>query len=136
MERYTKNKVLGQLIRNLAVVIGLLTAGQGTLVAGELIFDADFGNQADWQNTERGQSVEYPSNSARARAENNLPGNFDSYFTTEKWYPKGPYGAASATSPHPVGQISGLQSRRPGVNLFWFMTSLTVAMARGELRPN
>ena len=68
MERYTKNKVLGQLIRNLVVVIGLLTAGQGTLVAGELIFDADFGNQADWQNTERGQSVEYPSNSARARA--------------------------------------------------------------------
>ena len=114
MARCTQNKSFRQAIRNLAAAIGLLAAGQGTLAAGELIFDADFGNQADWRNTERGQSLEYPGKSARARAEENLPGNFDSYFTTEKWYPKGPYRAASITGPHPIGQISGVQSRRQG----------------------
>lgn len=96
----------------MAAAIGLLAAAQGALAAGELIFDADFERQADWRNTERGQSLEYPGSSARAK--NNLPGNFDSYFTTEKWYPKARYSVEFTASPHPVGQISAAQSRRPG----------------------
>jgi len=111
MNRCRLNKYIRQATVSFAASIALLGAGGG-LAAGELIFDADFGNQTDWRNTKPSQSLSYPRYSAQASA--NLPAKFDSYYTTEKWYPRGSYTAGSTIGPHPVGQISGVQSRRPG----------------------
>ncbi|WP_417544108.1 hypothetical protein [Marinobacter sp.] len=112
MNRCNSNKSLRQVIFIRSATIIMLSVGSVTLADNELIFDADFDNQADWRNTESRQKLPYPSYSTKAEA--NLPGNFDSYYTSEKWYPNGSYTAGSITGPHPVGQISGVQSRRPG----------------------
>jgi hypothetical protein len=84
----------------------------------ELIFDADFNNSSDWANEVAGQRLNYPSDTSDPDAAANVPGNFDSYYTSEKWHPNGSPSQAPVPGKKPVAQIDSFQARQAGGKSF------------------
>ncbi|WP_372972236.1 hypothetical protein [Marinobacter sp.] len=96
----------------------LLLAGSGPSNASELVFDADFNNTPDWSNEEVAQRLRYPGDTLDPSAAANIPGNFDSYYTSEWWHPNGSSGKAPVPGSKPVASIDGSQSRQAGGKSF------------------
>lgn len=92
--------------------------GTGFSNAGELIFDAEFDKQSDWQNSAANYHLIFPGAKGDLDAATNLPGKFDSFYTSEMWHENGGKNRVSTIGKQPSGQINGFQSRREGGKSF------------------
>ena len=99
------------------IIFGFLVVTLNSAVYGELIFDADFANQADWAPEFAAQTYRFAGDNSAdstansqgghsADASQNLPGKFDFFYTSEKWHPNG--NATLADAPEPTKQPSGV----------------------------
>lgn len=97
-------------------VSAMLASGSGFSNASELIFDADFDNQADWKNTEANYHLTYPNEDVEEAY--NTPGKFDSFYTSDMWHENGGKNRVLTSGKQPSGQINGFQARREGGKSF------------------
>ena len=112
------------------VVVIFFVFAMNSAVHAELIFDADFANQADWAPEYGSQSytsagdaysddsanMNYPS--LNADASQNLPGSFDFFYTGERWHPNGDFNANFDPEPtkQPSGVIGNIHGNRTDPN--------------------
>ena len=81
------------------------------LSAGNLVFDAEFDSQKDWNPDFASQRHIYPTQRNNEGAWENLPGKFDTYYLSEKWNPKGDNKVIGS---EPACEIVQGKSRNPG----------------------
>lgn len=115
MNNYIIIKQLKQSLKPLSLLAALIF-GSGFSNASEMIFDADFDNQADWKNTKANYHLTYPSEDVEEAS--NIPGKFDSFYTSEMWHKNGGRNRIPTAGKQPSGQITGFQKRRDGGKSF------------------
>lgn len=117
MKKYLMIKNLKQSFKVLSVSVALIS-GSGFSNASELIFDAEFDEQPDWQNSAANYHLIFPGAKGDLDAATNLPGKFDSFYTSEMWNENGGKNRVPTVGAQPSGQITDFQARREGGKSF------------------